>query len=481
MRKSKLSKKGKRGKKQPRNKEFAAVTYFFVGLFLALMAYVVYFNVKEAGEIIKSPHNVRLDYMADRIVRGEILDRDGNVLAVTQVAEDGTETRSYPYGDTFAHVVGYDSMGKAGIESLMNFELLTSNSFIFERIANDFKQQKNIGDNVVTTLDLEMQQVANDALGSHKGAVVVSDAATGRIFAMVSKPTFQPNTVKADWDSLLQGESVLLNRATQSAYAPGSVFKIVTALEYMRENPNFSEYTFNCQGQITAGSTNTTIHCAGGRTHGEQDLAASFANSCNSSFSNIGLTLDMSSFKKTAKDLLFNSKLPCELPYRKSDFKLTKDSPDYEIMMTAMGQGNTQVSPYHMSLITSAIANDGILMKPYLIDRVETHTGAAVKQNQPAKYGRLMSADEAATLKSFMTGVVEYGTGTALKSADYTVAGKTGTAEYSNDKAKSHSWFTGFSNVDDPDIVVTAVVESADQSGMSAVGVAARIFDAYYH
>ena len=451
-----------------------------MALFLALMGYIVYFNAVQSKEIINSPYNVRLDSMTDRVVRGSILDKDGQVLAETRVADDGTETRYYPFGDLYAHVVGYDSHGKSGLESTENFDLLTSNAFFIERLVNTVKEEKNIGDNIITTLDTELQKAAYDALGYYKGAVVVMEASTGKVLAMVSKPTFNPNTLYKNWSSLSSSENAeLLNRATQGAYAPGSVFKIVTALEYMRENSDYNNYNYNCEGEIN--HKDTIIHCANSTVHGEETLKSAFANSCNSAFCDIGLSLNISRYRDTAKDLLFNTKLPALLPSSQSKFQLDKKSEDYEIMMTAMGQGKTQVSPYHMTLVSAAIANGGVLMKPYLVDEVVNYTGTSISKNYPEKYKRLMTTEEASVLKEYMAEVVTNGTGVSLSWENYTVAGKTGTAEYSSDKTKSHSWFTGFSNVDNPELVITVIVESADNSGMSAVTVAKRILNAYYY
>lgn len=469
-----------KGDKNNRNKELVRVTYLFVGVFLAMMGYIVYFNLVQSKEIINSPYNVRLDSMADRVVRGQILDRNGNVLAETQVEEDGTETRVYPYGRLYAHVVGYDSNGKSGLESAENFQLLTSNAFFTEKFIKEFREEKNIGDHVVTTLDTNLQQAAYDALGKYKGAVIVLEVSTGKILSMVSKPDFDPNTIAADWESITTGEeSVLLNRVTQGAYAPGSVFKLVTALAYLRENPNYGAYTYQCEGAIEY--EGITIHCAKNRKHGEEDLTASLAHSCNASFCNIGLTLNISKFQSTAKSLLFNTKLPSVLPASQSKFQLEEDATSAEIMMTSIGQGKTQMSPYHMALITSAIANGGILMEPYLVDHVENYTGSVVDKNMPKKYATLMKSEEAAQLKEYMQAVVTSGTATALNGQTYSVAGKTGTAEYSSDKEKSHSWFTGFTNVDNPELAVCVVVESADNSGMSAVTVTKKILNAYYN
>ena len=444
-----------------------------------MMGYLVYFNVFQSKNIINSPYNVRLDSMKDRVVRGQILDCDGNVLAKTDVAEDGTETRVYPYGCLYAHIVGYDSHGKSGLESTENFNLLTSNAFFAEQIIREFREEKNIGNNVITTLDTEIQKAAHDALGTNKGAVVVIEVTTGKILAMVSKPDYDPSTVVTSWESLTtNNESVLWNRATQGAYAPGSIFKIVTTLAYMRENSNHQNYHYHCEGKISYNGT--VINCANGRVHGEEDLTLAFANSCNGAFSEMGLNLNYKKYKSTAEELLFNSKLPCRVPYATSKFQLEEGSPSSEVMMTAMGQGKTQVSPYHMALIVAAIGNGGILMEPYVVDKVVSYNGATVEKNMPKKYAKLMTSSEAAQLKMLMEAVVESGTGSALKNNRYTVAGKTGTAEYSSDKEKTHSWFVGFTNVENPEIAISVVVEGADKTGASAVTVAKKVLDACY-
>ncbi len=465
--------------KRARNKEFARVTYIFVALFLVLMGYITYFQVARSRDIIRSPYNARQDSYADRVVRGKILDKEGNVLAQTNVSEDGTETREYPYGNMFAHVVGYSVQGKSGLESVENFELLTSNAFFLEKIKNEFQDKKNMGDSVVTTLNLELQEAAYDALGNYKGAVVVMEPSTGKILAMVSKPDFDPNTVAENWDFLnTDQDSVLLNRATQGQYAPGSTFKVVTALEYMRENPDYENYGYNCTGAIE--KDGVTIRCYNGHVHGQVGFQDSLAYSCNTSFSNIGLSLDIKNFRETSKELLFNSKLPSVLPYSKSSFSLEPGAGSADKMMTAMGQGKTQVSPYHMALITSAIANGGTLMKPYLVDSVTNYTGAVIDKNKPEKYKSLMTSEDAAKLKQYMSAVVDYGTASVLSGQSYTAAGKTGTAEYSSDKEKDHSWFIGMTNVDNPELVISVIIESSDGTA-KAVDVAKQVFDAYYY
>lgn len=448
------------------------------------MGYLIFFTIIRAKTFVNSPYNQRQDVFAQNVIRGSITDRNGNVLAETTIADDGTETRTYPYGSLFSHVVGYSDseLGKTGLESVENFELLTSNAFFIEKLQNEFNDEKNPGDTVVTTLDADLQQSCYDALGSNKGAVIVMEADSGKILAMVSKPDFDPNNLSENWELLNTDEenSPLLNRVTNGSYAPGSVFKIVTALAYMQQDGNYKSYSYNCNGSIT--EANATISCFNDIAHGAEDLRSSFANSCNASFANIGLSLDLSEYCKTAENLLFNSKLPGVLDYSKSSFVLNESSGKAEIMMTAMGQGNTTVSPYHMALITQAIANGGTLMEPYLVEKITNYTGSEIRKNVPKSYKRLMTSEESAQLKEYMAAVVSEGTGNVLSGRSYTVAGKTGTAEYSLvDGEKTHSWFTGFSNVDNPELVITVITEGSDGSESGkAVSIAGTILDSYY-
>lgn len=159
---------------------------------------------------------------------------------------------------------------------------------------------------MVTTLDANLQNAAYNALGDNKGAVVVMEPSTGKILAMVSKPSFDPNNVSENWDALNNDEnSSLLNRATLGQYTPGSTFKLVTTLAFMRQNPDYNNYSFECNGEFS--QNGATIHCYNSTAHGEENLTDSVANSCNSSFSNIGLQLDKAEWRKTAKQMLFTA------------------------------------------------------------------------------------------------------------------------------------------------------------------------------
>lgn len=436
----------------------------------------------KSEDFINSPYNTRQNTFADRVIRGSILSSDGQTLAYTYVDDEGNESRIYPYENVFAHVVGYTDQGKSGIESLANFELLTSHASYFEQLENELLEEKNVGDNVVTTLDARLQMTAYEALGSYDGAVVVMNARTGAILAMVSKPNFNPNTLSQNWESLVNDStnSSLLNRATQGAYPPGSTFKIVTALAYLREHGDLDGFSFNCEGSITV--NDHTIHCYNDSVHGQEDLTRAFAKSCNSAFAQIGLDLGADALNEAASDLLFNKKLPLDLTYRKSSFSISDEDGSALMMQTAIGQGNTLVSPMHMALIVSAIANDGELMTPYLIEQVENYTGTKVSSTRPSVYKQLMSSSEAETLQGLMESVVTDGTGSKLNGEAYTAAGKTGSAEYDTANGRqTHSWFVGYSDMEDAEIVVSVIAEGAGTGSEVAVPIAKKIFDAYYY
>ena len=459
------------------------MTYMFIGLFTLMIGYFVYFEAVLSEDVINNPYNSRQDVFAENVVRGSILASDGTVLAETIVSEDGTETRSYPYANVFSHVVGYSTRGRTGIENLANFSLLTSDISTLEQIQNDINERKDQGNNVVTTLNVELQQTAYSALGNSRGAVVVLEPETGKVLAMVSKPDFDPGRINEDWERLTaedDTDSALYNRAAQGLYPPGSTFKIVTALAYMREHPDYANYTFDCTGTYNAGGY--TIHCTGNEAHGHQTFLEAFANSCNCAFSDMGLSLNVSEYGDVAEDLLFNHSLPTSLGnVNASSFALTEQTSPAEIMQTSIGQGTTLTTPLHMAMIVSAIANGGELMEPYIIDHSMNNQQQLVKQYDPQSYGNILSASEASALQELMRAVVTEGTGTSLQSDRYTVYGKTGTAEYTSDKDNTHSWFVGYAtDASGKEIAVAVIMEGAGYGSRHAVPLAKKMFDVYF-
>lgn len=469
-------------KKRPKNwNEVVVSSCFFAALFLGMIVYLGHFVATKEQEMVNNSYNSRQAILLSRNYRGSIYSRDGDVLAQTVLDKDQNEEREYPYGTLFSHIIGYSTQGRMGVEAMANYYLINTNTSLTNKVANDMAERKNPGDNVYTTLDVHIQQVADEQLNVFKGAIIVSEVSTGKVLAMVSHPNFDPNEIDEIWDDLIEDStsSVLLNRATQGLYPPGSTFKIVTALEYFRQNPNtYQNYSFNCNGYYRQGESR--VNCYHGTSHGRVDLRSSFTHSCNSSFANIGLGLDRNAFQRTLEGLLFNKELPLTMSYSKSSIHVSDELDVDEMMQTSFGQGKTQVTPMHMHMIVSAIANKGILMKPYVIDHVENDRGVVIKAFKPSSYGRLVSEEESAFLMELMKAVVEEGNGSRLKGLNYTAAGKTGSAEYNNIKGESHAWFVGYAPAEEPEVCVTVIVEGAGSGSDYALPIAKRLFDAYF-
>lgn len=457
------------------------VIYIFSGLFVLIIAYFSYFLLVRSEDTINNAYNNREKVLAERVLRGKIISSDGEVLAETIINEDGSESRYYPYKDMLAHIVGRYDKGLTGIEEAENIRLLSVNRNSFGNMLNDMVGEKSPGNNVITTLNLKLQQVAYDALGDRRGAVVVMEPSTGKLLVMVSKPSYDPNTINVQWDSLVKDDeegSPLYNRATQGLYPPGSTFKLLTALEYIRENPDYSGYLNDCTGSISYDGM--TIHCYNGKAHGEVDLAEAFARSCNTSFSLIGKDLDINAFRLMCEDFLFNKTLPVAMASSQSRFELKEGSSGIkEKMQTAIGQGNTLISPLHNLMIASAVANNGVMMKPYVVDRIESYSGKMIKGYVPQKYATPMTVTEADFLKRLMRGVVTDGTADELNSLEVPVAGKTGSAEQEGKPA--HAWFIGFAPVGEPEIAISVIVENSGSGSEYAVPIARKILDAYFN
>ena len=465
-----------------KNKETTLIMEFFVLLFLILSVYLIYFKIFEADLVVDNTYNKRIDELSNSMVRGKILSKNGAVLAQTNI-EDGEEVREYPYDNMFCHVVGINSNGKSGLESKCNYALLSNQDTLFDELSNDLTGKKPIGNNVVTTLDENVQEAAYNAMSYKYGAVIAMEADTGNILAMVSKPDFNPNYAiekYTEWAEYESNESVLLNRATQGLYPPGSTFKILTTLEYIREN-NYDVNSFNyeCSGgiQIPQGEF---LSCFDGRVHGSQNLMSSFANSCNGAFATIGSSLDISKFKRTCKSMLFNSNFNSDIEHAQSNFALTENSSMVEVMETSIGQGKTQITPLHNLVIAATIANGGTAVKPKLIGSIETSTGKKVRTASVERIGELMTENEASILEANMRSVITDGVASDLTWAPYTVYGKTGSAQFDSSE-NHHSWFVGFADIDGKRIAISVIVEGGRDSFINATSVARQVFDACYN
>ena len=469
------------GVKKKSNRDIWFTGIFFSVLFVAMMGFYAHFVIVEGQDMINSSYNSRQKVLTAKNRRGTIYSANMEALAETITMDDGKEYRNYPYEDLFAHVVGFSTKGKTGIEAQANSYLIQSNISLSDQIDNEIAGVKNPGDNVYTSLRIDLQKIAGKSLGVSKGAVIVSNVKTGEILAMVSKPDFNPCTIAEDWDEYLEDEdsTVLLNRATQGIYPPGSTFKIITSLAYLRQNSgNYENYSYNCKGSFIYGDSKIT--CYHGTVHDQVNMIKSFAKSCNCSFANMGLSIDRTIYQETIECLGFNQSLPVDFNYSRSKLKVDDSVTGEDMIQISFGQGSVQMTPLHLHLITNAIANGGTPMKPQLLTKVETAEGELVKEFKKQPYKEFMTEQEAAILRMLMTEVVQQGTAKKLKGLEYTAAGKTGSAEYNMVKEDSHAWFTGFAPAEDPEISVTIIVESIGSGGDYAVPIAKRLFDAWF-
>lgn len=469
---------GKENKKN--NNEIMKTTILFAVIFFSMVGYYAYMVTFNSESIVNNSYNSRLEGYAEINVRGNIYTSSGKVIAETKIDEAGQESRIYPYDELFAHVVGMNSHGKTGIEKAYNYYMLTTNINPIQRMFNEFRGKKNIGNDVVTTLNLNLQKAAYESLGKYHGAAIVLDSNTGKILSMVSKPDYNPNKLEELWSEVEDEkgeESFLLNRATQGLYTPGSVFKIFTTLEYMRQDMDYKNFLYECSGSDTF--ANYKINCYNKTRHGEESLTEAFANSCNGAFATIATKLNQDKFYNNMNSLLFNAKLPISLEYSKSSFDISDKSSIFDITQTSIGQGKTLMTPIHMAMIVQAIANNGKMLVPYVVSEIDGSNGAIVEKYEPQEYGQIMTKKEAMNLQEFMNAVTEYGTGKILAKSKYQSAGKTGTAQIDSNN-NINSWFVGYAKKGKKNITVCVVIENVPDGSIKAVECAKEIFDSYF-
>lgn len=449
---------------------FWLITLIFF-LILASMAKLVFMDRQE---ISSSAYNPRINYVDNSVKRGNIRDSNGDILAESIENADGSYTRNYNRSRMAAHITGYSSKGKTGVEAAENFELQKAHNEVLQRINNILKGEPVQGNDVVLTVDMDIQSIAGNILGSKKGAIVVMEPSTGRILALQAYPDFDPNTVAQNWESLRDDEdSALVNRATQGLYPPGSTFKVITALAAIQYYNDWKSFTYECTGEAVF--ENKVIHCYNNKVHGTVDMKKAIATSCNCYFAELGKRVGAENIRKKAEDFYFNENYPFVLAHSISQVALQKKSEENEIVETAIGQGKTLATPLHMAMVASAIANDGIMMKPYIVDHIQYYNGDISKTTVPEKIEQIISVEEADIITDMMISCVSEGTGTAAQIYGVDVAGKTGTAE--NATGSDHSWFIGFAPANDPKIAVAVMIENANQGG-SATPIAGKVLQA---
>jgi peptidoglycan glycosyltransferase len=469
------------------NRQILHLFTLVVALFGLLVVFTSRWTVFEQEDLEDNSANRRPLLEQLRIPRGDILARDGTVLAHSVASGSGSRkvyTRTYPEGGLFAHALGYSYIdrGQAGIEQYRNDEL-TGEKNEFVSLFDELLSRSREGEDVHTTLDPEAQAAAIEAMGGQTGSVVALEPSTGRVRVMVSIPSYDPNDVQDQFAELNQAEgSPIFNRATQARYPPGSTMKVVAAAAAL----DSGEYE---PSSIVDGSSPKTISGApltnsGGSDFGPIPLTTALTNSVNTVWAEVGEELGSDTMYEYMERFGFNTEPPLDYPRSQmtpsgvfdGNELLDQDDP-VDVGRVAIGQERLQVTPLQMAMVAAAVGNGGVLMKPRFTDRVVDKDGRVTERIEPDEEDRVIEEETATQLADMMADVVNEGTGTAAALSGIQVAGKTGTAEVESGTA-NQAWFIAFAPVDDPQMAIAVTVErTTGQGGTVAAPIAKRVLE----
>ncbi len=455
-------------------------------MFLALMVSTTYIQFVQADSLNNDPRNKRQVYREYGNFRGPIVVAGESVALSTPVDDPYGYQRSYTNGPVFGHVTGYFSIvnGKSAIESTENEFLNGQASTLWiDRLQGMITGQKPQGASVELTIDPAAQQAAYDALGEQRGAVVAIEPATGKILAMVSKPSYDPNVLATHdtkaaseaYQSLINADGdPLVNRAIAgNTYPPGSTFKLVTAAAALESGQYTPDTVIPAPDEYQYPNSTATMKNFGGARcspSGEQTLADAMRISCNTAFADLGVTLGGDAMRSQSEDFGFDSKLSVPMTVTASHFPDAEVTDDGgQLARASIGQGDVRATPLQIAMISAAIANGGKQMTPYTVQTVRGADLEVVEQTEPSLLRTSVSPTTAQQLTSMMISVVENGSGKPARIPGVQVAGKTGTAENDPEKAP-HAWFTGFAPADNPQVAVAVIVENGGDRGNEATG-----------
>ena len=478
MRGEEAVKKTKKEKKEQKYTgqqiRMVAVCALILLLLCVMTAYFVTVTVREAKESYYNEYNRRISATENSMLKGKILAADGTILARSIRGEDGTIYRMYPHGEAAAVVTGQMMVGRTGLEKQYWRELYSVNLPFLEGIKQRAAGVDTEGNCIVTTIDMKLQKAAYEALDGYRGAIGVLEVNSGRILALVSTPTFDPNELPAQWEELkLRTDAPFVNRVTGGLYPPGSTFKLITTLAYLQQH-KAEDFSYTCTG--TARFRNTTVHCNNEKAHGEQTLLQAFANSCNTAYAYMGEQITDEVFMAVAEQLGFGTVWEDTLPYKQSSFSITEETSDASRVQASFGQGEILMTPFHKLMLAAGIANGGTVQLPFLVERVENCNGNIIEQYASEGEKQLMSPEQALLLKDYMIAASEDKM-QEYASRGITVAGKTGSAE---SPEGTHSWYLCFAPADNPKIAIVVLMEGAGSGSRYAVPAAKQLLNVYF-
>ena len=455
-----------------------------IGMFTAfgaLLLAVTWFQVIRADDLKSDPRNARPAQTEQAKERGLIVTIDGTVVARSLPVEDSRNyVRDYPEGEVFAHAVGYSSylVGDSGLEAsrastLRSRRDVTISDLIAGILGTDLRPK-----NLEITIDARLQRAAFEALGAHRGAVVALDPVTGAILALVSTPSYDPNLLlgpdaASQWEDLsTDPASPLSDRATRELYAPGSTFKTVVSITGNDTGIAVPNTTFADPEEFPLpGSTATISNAWGGVCNNgvSVTLLQAFARSCNTIFADLAIQVGAGEIGKTVEALGWNQDLDFEWRIPRAVWRTAQLATDPAALgQSGIGERDVRATPFHMAMIASAVANNGLVISPYLVEGVFDADGEQVESTTPQLLGRAMTEATVSAMTLMMERVVTDGTGRSAAIPGVRVAGKTGTATGTGDFP--NLWFIGFAPVEAPTIALAVFVEGTTATGASASG-----------
>lgn len=453
------------------NRPIRRVAFVALMMFALLLANGTYTMLFRTTSLAANPQNRRVRDAEFAQDRGAILAAGKTEIAVTGPSKDRFRyQRSYPAGDLYAPVTGFYSYDHAssGLESAYNSQLAgTADALFVRRLIDLATNRAPQGASVQTTIVPAMQEAAAKALGNQKGAVVALDPKTGAVLAMVTSPTYDPNDIASHdidaagkaYDKLAaDSDRPLANRAAREIYPPGSTFKLVTAAAALADGKK-PDSKVASPSRLKLPGTSTYLpnstNCGGTTVTIVQALKVS----CNTAFANLGLEVGQEKLRAQAQAFGFDQRHLADLSGAASQFP--DDLNPSQLALSSIGQYDVAASPLQMAMITAGIANDGVVMDPYLVSTVQAPDLKPLSTHKPTVLSRAMTTENAKELQQMMVQVVESGTGVNGRIDGVEVGGKTGTAQ-SDPKRKPFAWFTSFAPAADPQVAVAVVVEDAD-------------------